>query len=143
MKHEPFTTKLLGWHIYVSHRRLRLMPPAQGRGNHIGRRLRELRNQRYRRTAGRCEACGTAHEKETMQMHHILPYGEFPRLAQKKWNLLLLCPRCHYIIHKNPVEQMAHMQRVAVAHGIDLASEYKAVADRRWQEKQTEKGGTL
>ena len=142
MKKEPITTKLFGWHIYFSHRRLRLMPPSPRRGNHLARRLRELRNRRFRRTHGHCEICGNPSEKETMQLHHILPYGEFPNLGQKRWNLLLLCPRCHYLIHKNPVEQVAQMQRVAHQHGIDLSHEFHAIASRRWQEKQ-QKGGAL
>lgn len=141
MRSEPFTAKLLGWHIYVSRLRLRLMPPATGRGRRIAFRLRELRNRRYNRRRGHCEICGETFGKEVMQMHHILPFREFPSLAQKHWNLLMLCPCCHFRIHKNPIEAVGHMQRVARKYNIDIDSGFRSSAMRRWSELHEQKGG--
>ncbi len=96
--------------------------------------MTELRNGRYKKRKGCCEACGKHYEKHELQMHHILPYAVFPSLRTKKWNLLMLCKRCHYLVHHNIVWQMEQMQATAQQHNVNLQKEYRLSAVRRWQE---------
>ena len=133
--------KLFGWHLYASRERLRFMPISNNRGNGLSRRLRELRNRRFNRKHGCCEQCGQQFDKASFQMHHILPLSEFPNFAKKTWNLMMLCPRCHYIMHNDFTQQMQLMQKTAQQHGINLQREFHTAATRRWNEKQ--KGGAL
>ena len=135
--------KFFGWHLYASREKLRLVPVNNCRGNGLSRRIKELRNRRYRQRRGCCEQCGQAYDKAAFQMHHILPFHEFPGLARKAWNMIMLCPRCHYILHSDVTQQMVIMQRVAREHGINLQQEFHAAAARCWQEKQARKGGAL
>lgn len=141
MKPKTYNLKAFGWHIYASRERLRFAPMSNQRGNGLARRLRELRNNRYKKKHGCCELCGQPHEKSAMSLHHILPFGEFPNLSTRKWNLLMLCPRCHFVVHVNLFAQVRLMERTARQHGIDLEREYQRAAAQRWTEKQEKKGG--
>lgn len=143
MKPKTLNLKAFGWHIYVSRERLRFAPVSNRRGNGLARRLREIRNQRFHRTHGCCESCGKPGEKESMQLHHIFPFYEFPNLAQKKWNLLLLCPRCHFLAHHNLVLQMELMRCVARRRNINLDREFNHASAILWKEKQEGKGVAL
>lgn len=140
MKH--FT--LRGWHLYLSRVRLvkeeRAKAYRKGRDG-LARRMRELRNRRYRQTHGCCEACGQHCEKRSMQMHHLLPYIQFSHQARKPWNLLMLCPRCHFIVHSDLTWQMDLMQRVASDHGIDLRREFRKASEARWKAKEEQYHG--
>jgi len=69
-------------------------------------------------------------------MHHILPYAIFPRLIRKKWNLMMLCPRCHFIAHHDIPMQTKMMQRIAYLHGVNLEKEYHRSAVGFWNKKQ-------
>lgn len=132
-----------GWNIYLSRERLRLMPVSNGRGNGLARRIRELRNRRWNKRKGRCELCGNVSPKESMSLHHILPYAEFPAFAKTHWNLLMLCPCCHFLIHHDLPRQTRLMEQTARQHGINLEYEYSHVAVQRWTEKQMKKGAIL
>lgn len=49
-----------------------------------------------------CEFCG---HHETKQTHHIV--SKFYRHSLLRWdpeNLICLCPKCHFVWHKNPIE---------------------------------------
>lgn len=106
-------------------------------------RIRDMRNRRFRKRDGMCEICHEPYDKTAFQMHHILPFSVFPTLALKHWNLIMLCPRCHFMIHANPLQQIQLMERTARQHNINLEYEYSHVAVQRWTEKQTKKGVIL
>ena len=131
-----------GWNIYLSRERLRIMPVSNNRGNRLARRLRELRNRRWNKRHGQCELCGNVLPKESMSLHHILPYAEFPLLATRRWNLLMLCPCCHFLIHQDLPRQTHIMEHTARQHGINLEQVYHQAALSRWEAKQTKKGAT-
>lgn len=130
-----------GWNIYLSRERLRLVPVSKQRGNGLARRLRELRNRRWNKRHGQCELCGQPYEKEVMSIHHILPYADFPQLATRRWNLLMLCPCCHFLIHQDILQQTRLMEQTARQHGINLEKVYHQAALSRWTAKQ-QKGAT-
>lgn len=136
MKPRIYKFRLFGWRIFASRQKWRLMPPRGERGKATRSKMREVRNQRYRQTGGCCEACGRHFDKDAMELHHILPYASFVRYARKKWNLMLLCPRCHFIAHHNLAWQWQMMQRTANQHGIDLAAECRRAASHYWKKLQ-------
>jgi len=141
MNQEPINVKIFGWHLYASREKLRIRRAAtvHYRGN-LTNRMRELRNRRYNKN-GCCESCGEHGEKEQFQMHHILPFATFPQLARKNWNLIMLCPRCHYMIHNNPVWNAGLMQQIARKHNIDIEREYRHALTDRWTALQKEREG--
>lgn len=125
-----------GWNIYLSRERLRLMPVSNNRGNGLARRMRELRNRRWNKRRGQCELCGKTYEKEAMSLHHILPYRDFPGLAKTHWNLLMVCPRCHFLLHTNLLQQTRLMEQTARRHNINLEQAYRQSALAQWANKQ-------
>lgn len=130
-----------GWNIYLSRERLRIMPVSKQRGNGLARRMRELRNRLWNKRHGQCELCGNVLPKESMSLHHILPYADFPQLATRRWNLLMLCPCCHFLIHQDLPRQTRLMEQTARQHGINLEQVYRQTAITRWTAKQ-QKGAT-
>ena len=141
MKQKPIIKNLFGWYIYISHGRLCLLPKAKNKGVIAHSRIQELRNRRYKKNHGCCEICGKPVEKEDAQMHHILPFSVFPKLVGEKWNMIMVCHRCHYIVHHNHVKNMDLMRRTAREHGIDLNRAYQVFAVDKWNNKLTRKGG--
>ena len=75
-----------------------------------------------------------------MSLHHILPYADFPLLATRRWNLLMLCPRCHFLLHTNLLQQTRLMEQAARQHGINLEQAYLQAAISRWEDKETKRG---
>ena len=138
-KWKVINCKLFGWHFYASPRRLFILPPPMRRSVGLRRRLIELGNQRYKKNGGCCEECGQHFDRKDLQMHHILPWYVFPKLREEKWNLLLLCPRCHYMEHHNPLLQAKHMEVVARQHSVELEKNYRKVINNRWEETQRRK----
>jgi len=130
-----------GWNIYLSRERLRIMPVSNNRGNGLARRMRELRNRRWNKHHGKCELCGNVLPKESMSLHHILPYAEFPAFAKTHWNLLMVCPRCHFMLHTTLLQQTRLMERTARKHGINLEQVYHQAVLSRWTANQ-QKGVT-
>lgn len=136
MKPRHHQLRILGYNIYFSRERLRLVPVSNNRGNGLARRLRELRNRRWNKRHGQCELCGNVLPKESMSLHHILPYADFPLLATRRWNLLMLCPCCHFLIHQDLPRQTRLMEQTARQHSINLEQVYHQAALSRWEAKQ-------
>ena len=127
--------KIFGWHLLASRKNIRYYPASRS-DSVTARTMRNLRNQRYNKHKGCCELCGEQYPKESMQMHHVLPYAIFPRFIRKKWNLMMLCPRCHFLVHHNIPMQMNMMQRMAYRHGVNLEQGYHRAAVGFWDKKQ-------
>ena len=86
---------------------------------------RDIREKLFEAQGRRCPHCGkeaaTFRELET---HHVLPWGRFPELRNKRKNLILLCHRCHKEVHCNPWLNIAMMEKKAEELGIDLTERY-------------------
>ena len=138
MKQKKFKFKLFGWYIYFSRMRLKTFHPQLKvvSQNCLKNFMSHVKNFRYESNGGCCEACGEHMGMDQIQMHHILPYNEFPAFARKEWNLLMLCHRCHYMIHHNPVWSVELMEQVACKQGIDLQREFRLATAQRWQERE-------
>ena len=94
------------------------------------------KKRRFKQKKGLCEICGGNYGYNEMQMHHILPFADFSHLATKPWNMKMVCPKCHFMIHHNPVLNMEMMQTTAKKFGVDLAAHYKAVARRKYNQSK-------
>lgn len=127
--------KIFGWHVLASRKNIRYYPASRN-DSVTARTMRMQRDRRYKKHKGCCEMCGEQYPKETMQMHHILPYAIFPLFIRKKWNLMMLCPRCHFLVHHDIPVQTKMMQRVAYLHGVNLEQEYHRSAVGFWNKKQ-------
>jgi hypothetical protein len=46
-----------------------------------------------------CAACGT---DEDLEVHHILPFSEYPQLELARGNLITLCREHHWLIGHDP-----------------------------------------
>ena len=136
MNEKVIKRKLFGWYVYISPHKLSKKKPQKS-GVNYGR-FTDLCNNRYKHVGGCCERCGRHFDRSGLQMHHILSCSLFPQFGHKKWNLMMLCERCHYTVHSNPVLAAELMQRVARQHGIKLTRALPRAINRRWNEKHPE-----
>lgn len=134
MRRKIYRFKILRWHFYFSRAHLNVFYAHQPGRRALVRRMHELRNRRYKQTDGCCETCGDRYDIKRFQMHHVFPYSGFPQWQRKPWNVIMLCPRCHYIIHADPTMQVRLMERVARERGMNLQHECRGAAERMWQE---------
>lgn len=134
MEKETFYWKLFGWFVYASRIKLHVFPAKQAGRNSVLPKMRQVKNTRYREKKGCCESCGKHFDKSEMQMHHIMPFNEFPQWKRKPWNLMMLCPKCHYLIHRNLLKQVELMQRVANKKCINLQQAYQQAAINKWRD---------
>lgn len=116
-----------GWRVYLSNCPMKARTPAtkSQRKEHC------LRNHGQRHKAsiyeehgGCCEMCGTPMKQRQLQLHHVLPLERYPELASRRENLMLLCPKCHDEVHKNPFLNSRLMTAAASKLGIDLTEKY-------------------
>lgn len=133
------------WRFYVSNIRLKKMNPAAVKRSKqdFANLISAIKEHHYKHGGGRCAECGRKLRFADVCLHHVLPFALFPELGGRYWNLVCLCQRCHYIVHNNPLAQVAQMQRVAREHGIDLAAEFQQATAYRWKEWKAamKKGG--
>lgn len=54
-------------------------------------------SRRLRQVVCACEVCG---EKENLVVHHILARRTHPALTLDEKNLIVLCRRCHWKVHR-------------------------------------------
>lgn len=73
----------------------------------------------------RCPMCGAEFEShKLMEAHHVLSWGRFPELRQKRENIVMLCHCCHKEVHCNPYLNIQLMEQKAKELGIDLKERY-------------------
>ena len=61
---------------------------------------KRLKKWKLKECEGKCEICGRKFHKDKMELHHVIPVSERPRLVLSKKNLMLLCHECHVKIHR-------------------------------------------
>jgi hypothetical protein len=67
-------------------------------------RWRATRRFVWKRSGGRCEACGAGGlAPRVLHVHHIKPWAEYPSLRHAPENLVLLCRECHHDRHRKVV----------------------------------------
>ena len=97
-------------------------------------RRRDIKRRMYEEQQGICPHCGKHFEFQWMELHHILPWGRFPELRERKDNYLCLCHDCHKDIHMDPYLNIRLIEAKAKEYGIDLTTVYKTGAVESEQE---------
>lgn len=105
--------QVFGLHLYIANYRMKRRNYRQFDITKSRQRKR-LRMKVLKERGGRCEMCGKELDKETMQVHHIMPLsmGGNPNNIN---NIMLLCDGCHRTLHGNPIlyaEQIRKWQKM-------------------------------
>ena len=129
-----FKFSFFGWFFYFCKEKLVFQYANQPGRAGLKNRMNQLRNRRYRRKKGCCEHCGQHFDKNKLQMHHIFQYSKFPKWKRENWNVIMLCPQCHYLYHNDITLQVKAMQRTAEARGFDLKAVCYQAAMKKWKE---------
>lgn len=124
-KTRMYRLKIGRWRLVLANCRLKKMNPAgRSKGQNYSSALAAARRRRYKLSDGCCEVCGRPIALDDADMHHVLPYAEFPQYGTNPQNLDLLCEDCHHTIHMNPYENLRRMEQKAREFGFDLKEYY-------------------
>ena len=125
-KHHIYKLKLTRtWRLYLCNCRMKKMNPAGVLRNGKHAIMMQTKKKRlYANNGGKCSECGQKIAWEDAQMHHILPFAEFPQYDLHPANLEMLCADCHHAIHLNPYENLRRMEQKAREFGFDLKEHY-------------------
>ena len=116
-----YRLRIGNWRLYLSNARLKKMNPSHARRYlFYTESLSSVKRRRYKQNGGTCDICGRRMKYEDVQMHHVLPFAEFPQYGLNPTNLEIACCECHHAIHMNPYENLRRMEQKARELGFDL-----------------------
>ncbi len=125
-KSHIYKLKMFGWRLYFTNVRMKKMNPSNlARKGFYSSSMQAKKRRMFANSGGKCELCGRKMKREEMQLHHILPYSEFPQYGMNPSNLEMVCEDCHHAIHLNPYISLRRMEQKAREFGFDLAEHYK------------------
>ena len=138
MKNFVYKLRIFGLRIYFSNCRLKKRSSIEIRRNSqkVKNALAAVKQRKYRQLNGCCEICGKHLEPDEVQMHHTLPYAEFPQYGADPANIEMTCEECHQYMHFNPYAKLESMEQAAKAFGFDLREYYENKASKN--EKKSE-----
>lgn len=138
MKNFVYRIRIFGLRIYFSNCRLKKRSNIEIRRNSqkVKNALAAVKQRKYRQLNGCCEICGKHLEPDEVQMHHTLPYAEFPQYGTNPANIEMTCEECHQFMHFNPYAKLESMEQAAKAFGFDLREYYESKASKN--EKKSE-----
>ena len=120
-----FRLKLMGWRLYLSNCRMKKMSPSMAcRKGFYAAAMKSKKKRLFAISGGTCDICGCRMNQDELQLHHILPYAEFPQYGMNPSNLEMVCDDCHHAIHMNPYENLHRMEQKARELGFDLREYY-------------------
>lgn len=121
-KQHIYCVKICGWRFYISNYRLKKMNPAAVRRRQafFSESIASCKKRRYKLNQGRCDLCGQPIRWDDVQIHHVLPYGEFPQYGLNPKNMEIACEECHHALHLNPYRNLERMEAKAREFGFDL-----------------------
>ena len=117
-----------GWRLYVSNCPMKARTPRTAndqRTRHRRDRAQQHKASIYEEHHGQCEMCHRQMKQRQLQLHHLLPMERYPELAGRRDNLMLLCPKCHDEVHKNPFLNSRLMVAAACRMKIDLTERFE------------------
>ena len=122
-----YRIELLGWRLYLANCRMKKMNPSSASRHQkfYAAAMQSHRRRMFAKSGGTCYLCGRKMGIEYLQLHHILPYAEFPQYGTNPANLELVCDDCHHAIHKNPYVNLDRMEQKARELGFDLKEYYR------------------
>ena len=121
-----YRLKLMGWRLYLANCRMKKVNPsavARHKGCYSAA-MKSKKKRMFAVSGGTCDICGCRMSQDDLQLHHILPYAEFPQYGMNPSNLEMVCDECHHAIHMNPYENLQRMEQKARELGFDLREYY-------------------
>ena len=88
-----------GLHFYISNRKMTRRTNCTEIQNKNRSKLRAIKKKLYKESGGCCQECGEKFEINGLQIHHIIPTSENPKLVVSMRNIHLVCPECHARLH--------------------------------------------
>ena len=121
-----FRLKIGHWRLYLANFRLKKMNPAGiKRNNHVyANAVAAFKSRRYKLNGGTCDLCGRKLNRDDVQVHHVLPFYEFPQHGTNPANMEIACEDCHHAIHLNPYTNLHRMEQKARELGFDLQTHF-------------------
>lgn len=114
------------WRLVLANCRLKKMNPAQaGRDKSYCKAVISAKRLRYRQNGGVCEICGKPLTYGDAEIHHVLPFSQFPQYGSNPDNMLMACQECHHAIHHNPYVNLRRMEEKARELGFNLMEYYQ------------------
>lgn len=124
MKPLLYKLRIGRWRFYIANCRLKKMNPSQLRKSRFyGEAMAAIKKRRYKQNGGTCDLCHCKVMMDDVELHHVLPYAEFPQYGMNPANLEMVCADCHHTIHMNPYINLRRMELKAQELGFSL-SEY-------------------
>lgn len=124
MKPHIYRLRIGRWRLYLSNIRLKKMNPAGQRGAIYGKAMKARKQRHFHENGGVCDVCGKPIAWHDVEMHHILPYSEFPQYGTNPANVEIVCNDCHHALHRNPYTNLLRMEQKARELGFDLKTYY-------------------
>ena len=127
MKRFSYKIRIFSLRFYISNCRLKKISGIDSRrsSNEYKESVKSVKRRKYRQLNGCCEVCGRPIGFDEVQMHHTLPFGEFPQYGTNPANIELTCEECHHYKHYNPYAKLESMERAAKSFGFDLHEYYE------------------
>ena len=121
-----YRLKIGHWRLVLANCRLKKMNPGMARrSKSFGVSMIINKRRRYKQNGGTCELCGKHIDYDDAEIHHILPFSEFPQYGKEPGNLEVVCDECHHAIHRNPYINLRRMEEKARELGFNLMEYYQ------------------
>lgn len=115
-----YRLKLGAWRLYLANCRMKKMNPSNAARRSVSTAITAYKNRHYRLNGGVCDVCGKKVDRDEIQLHHVLPFYEFPQYGTNPSNMELVCPDCHHSLHLNPYANLERMEQKAQHFGFNL-----------------------
>lgn len=128
MKTRIFKLRLGSWRLYISNCRMKKMSSAGVKRSmkFYSDAIAKMKLRHYKQNGGCCDQCGRKLKWDDVQLHHILPYAEFPQYGLNPANVEIVCDACHHAIHQNPYANLRHMEQKAQEFGFALITYFNS-----------------
>ena len=110
--------------FYVTYRYRMRNPQTRDSIPLAERQFAQIKKDLYVSCVGKCEMCGKKMRLGDIQMHHVLPFKQFPQYEYNKSNIMMLCNECHHGIHRNPFLDCKLQEEKAKELNINLKEYY-------------------
>lgn len=124
-KSHIYKLKMFGWRLYFTNVKMKKMSSVGVRRSAHHTAMQTFKRRRFKINGGTCDLCGKRLKFDDVQLHHILPYSEFPQYGVNPKNMEIVCEDCHHAIHLNPYANLKRMEVKAREFGFDLITYFE------------------
>ena len=111
--------------LYITFSNCRVKKRIGDRENAFDVKTTDIKQQMYDFQGGACPVCRQHYKWKEMELHHVLPWSQFPELRGNRANLMLLCAPCHHEIHCDPYKNIRMMKAKAKELGVSLEEHFE------------------